>query len=71
MGMAEMAIDAQGAEQVVRGNLLVDHLVQLLAAHRVVEGFPVLRLEPGHHRERRFLLRLGFARAAVGPQLID
>ncbi len=71
MGMAEMAVDAQGAEQVVRGDLLVDHLVQLLAAHRMVKGFPVLRLEPGHHRERRFLLRLGFARAAVGAQLID
>ena len=51
--------------------MLVDHLVQLLAAHRMVKGFPVLRLEPGHHRERRFLLRLGFARAAVGAQLID
>ncbi len=46
MGMAEMAVDAQGAEQVVRGDLLVDHLVQLLAAHRMVKGFPVLRLEP-------------------------
>ena len=71
MGMAEMAVDAQGAEQVVRGNLLVNNVVQLLAAHRMVESFPVLRLEPGHHRERRFLLRLGFARAAVGAQLID
>ena len=50
--------------------MLVDHVVDLLTADRPVEGFAVLRLEPGHHRERRFLLRLRGAGAAVGAQLV-
>ena len=70
MRMAEVAIDAQRAEQVIGGDLLVDHVVDLLTADRTVKGFAVLRLEPGHHRERRFLLRLSGAGAAVGAQLV-
>jgi hypothetical protein len=37
MGVAKMAVDTQGAEQIVGGDLLVDDLVQLLAADRLIE----------------------------------
>jgi hypothetical protein len=50
--------------------LLVDHLVDLLTADRRIEGFAILRLEPGHHRKRRFLLWLRGAGATVGAQLV-
>ena len=50
--------------------MLVDHVVDLLTADRRIKGFAVLRLEPGHHRERRFLLWLRGACAAVGAQLV-
>lgn len=71
MGVAEMTIDSQRAEQIVGRNLLVNNLMQLLAADRMVKGFTVLRLKPGHHRKRRFLFRTRFTRAAVGTQLIN
>ena len=71
MGVAKMAVDMQGAEQIVGGDLSVDDLMQLLAVYRVVEADAVLRSKPGHHRERCFLVPAGFARAAVGAQLVD
>ena len=45
MGVAEMTIDSQRAEQIVGRNLLVNNLMQLLAADRMVKGFTVLRLK--------------------------
>ncbi|MND94147.1 hypothetical protein D3C80_863540 [compost metagenome] len=50
--------------------MLVDHLMNLLTIHRRIEGFAVLRLEPGHYCERCFLLEFGGSGAAVGAQLI-
>ncbi len=43
MGVAKMAVDMQGAEQIVGGDLSVDDLMQLLAVYRVVEADAVLR----------------------------
>ncbi|MNL77123.1 hypothetical protein D3C87_2032310 [compost metagenome] len=50
--------------------MLVDRVVYLLTADRTIKGFTVLRLEPGHHREWRFLLRLRGTGAAVRTQLV-
>ena len=50
--------------------MLVDHVVDLLTADRRIEGFAILRLEPGHHRKRCFLLRLRGTGTPVGAQLI-
>ena len=71
MGVAKMAVNTQGAEQIVRRDLLVDDVVQLFAADRFIERFAILRLKPGHHRERRTLFHTGFAGAAVGAQLVN
>ncbi len=71
MGVAEMTIDSQRAEQIVGRDFLVNDLMQLLAADRMVKGFTVLRLKPGHYRKRGFLFRTRFTRAAVGTQLIN
>ncbi|VFS60777.1 Uncharacterised protein [Raoultella planticola] len=71
MGVTKVAVDMQGAEQIVGGDLPVDDLMQLLAVYRMVEADAVLRPKPGHHRERRLLFPAGFACAAVGAQLVD
>ena len=71
MGVAKMAVDTQGAEQIIGGDLPVDNVVQLFAADRFIKRFAVLRLKPGHHREGRTLLHAGFAGAAVGAQLVN
>ena len=70
VGVAEITVDTQRTEQVIGRDLLVDHIVDLLTADRRIKGFTVLRLKPGHHRERRFLLRLRGPGAAVGTQLV-
>lgn len=62
MGMAEMAVDAQGADRLSSGDLLDNHRVQLLAfARMVMVSGTAAGLEPSPRRV--FLLRLGFARA--------
>ena len=70
MRMTKMTVNAQGAEEIIGGYLLVDNVVQLLAAHRFIERFTILRLKPGHHRKRRALFHSGFTGAAVGAQLV-
>lgn len=70
MGVAKVAINTQRAEQVIGRDLLVDRVVDLLTADRRIEGFAILRLEPSHHGERRFLLWFRGAGATVGAQLV-
>jgi hypothetical protein len=70
MGVAKMAVDMQGAEQIVGGDLLVDDLVQLLAVYRMVEADAVLRRNQVITANGVFA-PAGFARAAVGAQLVD
>lgn len=46
VSVAEVAVDPQSAKQVIGGDLLVDRVVDLLAADRRIERFAILRLEP-------------------------
>ncbi len=71
VGMAEVAVDTQRAEDVVGRHLAVYHVMDLLAAHRPVEALTVMRFKPRHYRERRFLVGLRFTGAAVGAQLVN
>ncbi len=72
MGVAEMTIDSQRAEQIVGRNLLVNNLMQLLAADRMVKGFYGTAAETGSSPQTAFFCSgRAFTRAAVGTQLIN
>lgn len=68
--MAELTIDPHRAEQVRRGDLFIDALVQLRLGDRPIELLADAGLEKGDDGERGFLLQTGRAGAAVGAQLV-